>query len=459
MIKKRILIAAGSAVLFGCIIFATVHISRMNNMPDNSSNTMSTTQVSEYISIRDEGVLDNTVQPGTSVNNTSGEEITSQDNTVNITQPPTSTDTATTHQSVTSAVDSTTGSAVKGTEKDSSTANESTSVAVTETTVISTSTNPTTIASVTTAPTVDVNSEDNAVFSFTKIIVDKPDFDYYTKLVTDKGYMDVQNLEELAAYGKDMLSLKDGKKQVKYIITPKGLFDDLASDMDLLKSKAETEPSFYNFNDRDRFLFDSLGLDYQYYYSNGVALFMIKKVQDIENNVGSHSVYAIYYYAYNTYEQLALQDEAVNNATSSFSGTDYDKILAAHEYLRSRVSYVDNGSYMVQTAYRALINKEAVCEGYAKAYKLLLNSMGIECDIVINAEHAWNVVQLDGKWYLVDVTNDDSNNGLMYFLLGADVLMSDNDTAHYFGYIDGSNTDVRTLAETGYVPIVEEPTF
>ena len=111
---------------------------------------------------------------------------------------------------------------------------------------------------------------------------------------------------------------------------------------------------------------------------------------------------------------------------------------------------------MVQTAYGALVNKEAVCEGYAKAYKLLLNAMGIECDVVINAEHAWNVVQLEGKWYLVDVTNDDTNNGLMYFLLGAYVLMGDNVTARYFGYIDGSNTDVRTLAETGYVPMAEK---
>lgn len=457
MIKKRILVAAGSAVLFGCIIFATVNISHMNGMPHNSSNTISTTQVSESISIRDEGVLDNTVQPDTSVNVTSEEQVTTQDITTTVTASSTTTN-STTQQQTTTVIDVTTSPTTEP-EENITTTEESTSATIAESTTISPTTNPTTVSPTTDAPTTNVNSEDSAVFSFTKIIVDKPDFDYYSKLVTDKGYMSVNNLEELSNFGKEILTLNEGKKQVRYIITPKGLFDDLAVEMDVLKSKAEEEPSFYNFNERDRFLYDSTGLDYQQYYSNGVALFMFKKIQDIENNVGSHSVYAIYYYAYNTYEQLALQEEVVNNTIAAFSGTDYDKIYAAHEYLRSRVSYTDNGSYMVQTAYGALINKEAVCEGYAKAYKILLNAMGIECDVVINAEHAWNVVQLDGKWYLVDVTNDDSNNGLMYFLLGADVLLGDNDIAKYFGYTDRCNTDVRTLAEISYIPFIEEPSF
>ncbi len=459
MIKKRILIAAGSAVLFGCIIFATVNLSRMGNMPHNSSNTMSTTQLSESISIRDEGVLDNTVQPDTSVNATSGDDTTTMDITTIVTEAPSTTNTTTSQQPSTTVINVTTAPTTAETVENITTTQESTSAAITESTTISPATKPATVSPTTEVPTIDVNSEDSAVFSFTKIIVDKPDFDYYSKLVTDKAYKPVITQDELSDFGKEILTLKEGKKQVRYVITPKGLFDDLAGEMDVLKSKAEAEPSFYNFNERDRFLYDSLGLDYQKYYSNGVALFMFKKVQDIENNVGSHSVYAIYYYSYNTYEQLALQEETVNNVKAAFSGTDYDKIYAAHEYLRSRVSYNDNGSYMIQTAYGALINKEAVCEGYAKAYKVLLNAMGIECDVVINAEHAWNVVLLDGKWYFVDVTNDDSNNGLMYFLLGADVMMGDNDIAGYFGYIDGSNTDVRTLAELSYVSIVDEPAF
>lgn len=462
MIKKRILITACSAVLFGCIIFATVNISGCNDSRHNSSNTMSTTQVSESISIRDEGTPEGTTESDTSTGTTTKEELTTQDTTTIVTQPAT-TDSPTTQQQTTpqqtvTDAPTTTAPVITETTTIKPTVSESTTSQTTakEDLTTSVTVKPETAPPTTEVPSVDVNSEDNAVFSFTKIIVDKPDFDYYTKLVNDKGYIDINNTEGLGELGKKILTLKNGKKQIKYIITPKGLFDDIALEMDVLKSKSESAPSFYNFNKRDRFLYDTLGLDYQKYYSNGVALFMFKKVQDIENNAGSHSVYAIYYYAYNTYEQLSLQEEVINDAIDAFSGTDYDKIYAAHEYLRSRSSYNDNGSYMVQTAYGALVNKEAVCEGYAKAYKLLLNAMGIECDVVINAEHAWNVVQLEGKWYLVDVTNDDTNNGLMYFLLGADVLMGDNVTARYFGYIDGSNTDVRTLAETGYVPMAEE---
>mgnify|MGYP006954259698 FL=1 len=49
---------------------------------------------------------------------------------------------------------------------------------------------------------------------------------------------------------------------------------------------------------------------------------------------------------------------------------------------------------MAHSAYGALVNKSAVCEGYAKAYKLLLDEMGIENDSVFNDVHAWNNPQI-----------------------------------------------------------------
>lgn len=55
-----------------------------------------------------------------------------------------------------------------------------------------------------------------------------------------------------------------------------------------------------------------------------------------------------------------------------------------------------------------------VCEGYAKAFQLLLNAIGIECNYVVgngaNVGHAWNQVKLDGDWYNVDLTWNDTRN-------------------------------------------------
>ena len=55
---------------------------------------------------------------------------------------------------------------------------------------------------------------------------------------------------------------------------------------------------------------------------------------------------------------------------------------------------------------------KAQCEGIAKAFKVLLNTVDIKC-IVVTGEagkngrtspHAWNIVNIDGKAYHVDVT-------------------------------------------------------
>jgi hypothetical protein len=58
---------------------------------------------------------------------------------------------------------------------------------------------------------------------------------------------------------------------------------------------------------------------------------------------------------------------------------------------------------------RALLDRTAVCDGYAAAYSYLLDKVGIESDLCVSEslEHAWNIVYLDGKAYHVDVTWDD----------------------------------------------------
>ena len=58
----------------------------------------------------------------------------------------------------------------------------------------------------------------------------------------------------------------------------------------------------------------------------------------------------------------------------------------------------------------------AVCEGYARSFKYLMDALEIPCVVVIgeatnsNGEtenHAWNYVQLDSRWYAIDATWDD----------------------------------------------------
>lgn len=91
---------------------------------------------------------------------------------------------------------------------------------------------------------------------------------------------------------------------------------------------------------------------------------------------------------------------------------DIDAILAAHDYLVLNTAYDDataaSGSGGASHyAEGTLLNGQAVCSGYASTFGLFMRLADIPCEFVQNDSHAWNLVQLDGEWYHIDVTWDD----------------------------------------------------
>ncbi len=96
------------------------------------------------------------------------------------------------------------------------------------------------------------------------------------------------------------------------------------------------------------------------------------------------------------------------------NATRFQIVQALHDYLvrncvydRSAVNEVISPS---RTAYGALANGKAVCQGYSLAFKLLLRRAGVHAVYVgsDSMQHAWNMVQMENNgWYHVDVTWDD----------------------------------------------------
>lgn len=92
-------------------------------------------------------------------------------------------------------------------------------------------------------------------------------------------------------------------------------------------------------------------------------------------------------------------------------GTDtYGKIKYIYETLIHEVSY-DENSADNQNIRSVFLGKSTVCMGYAKATQYLLNRMGIFCTLVTgdiareeDSRHAWNLVEIDGRYYYVDTT-------------------------------------------------------
>lgn len=89
------------------------------------------------------------------------------------------------------------------------------------------------------------------------------------------------------------------------------------------------------------------------------------------------------------------------------SMSDFEKVLILHDYLCTHFQY--DTTLTIRDSYRFLTEKTGVCEAYAGTYSALLDRLGIANLYAVSAEmnHIWNVVQIDGEWYHVDITWDD----------------------------------------------------
>lgn len=112
------------------------------------------------------------------------------------------------------------------------------------------------------------------------------------------------------------------------------------------------------------------------------------------------------------YQARARKDESAYNAAFAY----HDAIIEGIDY-----AFRDGRGEPEEAAWAHNITgvfegRGAVCEGYARAFQLLLNVRGIENVLVTgktngNVAHAWNLVRLDdGKWYWYDLTFDDIAN-------------------------------------------------
>jgi len=168
--------------------------------------------------------------------------------------------------------------------------------------------------------------------------------------------------------------------------------------------------------------------------------------------------FAPYWYTKREYQEKLEQCDAIARQLTAdlvdSDLTDEYKALLLHDRLAAWVDY-DNAGILTDTVtpvdhtmYGALCNRLAVCDGYAKAYIYLLHHIGMESYICRSSRlaHAWNIVQVDGEWYHVDVTWDDpvwdvtGRVNHKFFLLSSDGIYEAQHTASDY---DTTPTDTR----------------
>ena len=99
--------------------------------------------------------------------------------------------------------------------------------------------------------------------------------------------------------------------------------------------------------------------------------------------------------------------------------SDYEKELYIHDYIIENTEYdISTLEKMGDTVYSVLVSGKSICEGYARTVQILLDKLGIENYLVTGdtesdgeiLPHMWNIVNIDGDNYHLDVTWDDLND-------------------------------------------------
>ncbi|WP_411169821.1 transglutaminase domain-containing protein [Clostridium sp. MB05] len=172
-------------------------------------------------------------------------------------------------------------------------------------------------------------------------------------------------------------------------------------------------------------------LNVSYQYSNSEILEMTNAFNNKVN-------YILEEYLSNTNDKLALE-YIINDYLLDNTTYDYDN------YLKDTIPDISH------TAYGALINGVAVCDGYAKAVKVLANILGIESGIVTSSEmnHAWNYININGKYYNLDVTFNDpvpeSNERIYTYFNKSNDEMSTSHTWNKSQYPECSDESFKFL--------------
>ena len=168
---------------------------------------------------------------------------------------------------------------------------------------------------------------------------------------------------------------------------------------------------------------DYITIDLKYEDSYYVYMYIVYEVPIPEDNSRALAIYNILQAIYKETDLTKFDDFY----TELFY---HDVVTYVGVYNDAAADSITNGEAATEkygnafTVYGTLVDGSCVCEGYAKTLDLLFRLSGMESYYVTgkadtngdnaiqnsndDAGHAWNIVSIDGDWYQLDVTWDDS---------------------------------------------------
>lgn len=120
------------------------------------------------------------------------------------------------------------------------------------------------------------------------------------------------------------------------------------------------------------------------------------------------------YFCYDTEDEteIAWKQETIQARlshliynTAPAEGSDLRKLFAVYQFLCVNTDYSSDTSDPSKIGPGSiLLNGMGICSGYAALMSYVMNRLGVKAEYVCNEAHAWNIVQIGGKYYHTDVT-------------------------------------------------------
>lgn len=292
------------------------------------------------------------------------------------------------------------------------------------------------------------------------------------EIVVSTSYYDTLGPASQVVYDhlvENMVALRDGKTELRFLFPESVQYEDLSVRM------YQDAVNAFNRDHSEVFWLDMAAMKLTVtVLSDGSLEGVITPVAD-----------TYYTDAYTSREEverdIALMEDRIAEITAEAAKyeTVYERLLYIHDWLVLRNACNTAGISAHMRAFEAVSALEGniegdsrpVCEGYARAFKLLCDALGIPCILVtgegfsggVTEAHMWNYVKVDGTWYAADVTWDDplylEGTGLLrdtYFLIGSETLCDEGMT---FTQNHKEVTKLSTYASHVGYPVISKSAY
>ena len=152
------------------------------------------------------------------------------------------------------------------------------------------------------------------------------------------------------------------------------------------------------YHDRDGTRNDDLKFIFSYYSYWNYTMSPEKYINELNAEVDKVAALAMQYET-PVDQAIFVHDYLIKNAEY-----DHDTLAEAKKTMHAA------SCEYIYSAYGCLVNKKTVCSGYAEAFQLIMNKLGVNTTVVIGdagGPHQWNMIELEGESYYIDITWDD----------------------------------------------------